>query len=314
MSRLHAAFEPVRQCRMTAALPVSEPGVRERGAPPKLAPMTTLEQARGAAGVRQAVLSDGVTAYDVHGDSGPWVVFVHGLLTPMAGFEGLGRRLSRAGFRVLRYDMFGRGLSDRPAIRYDPALYVRQLRELTESLAISSMHLGAWSMGGVVAGRFALELGERVERMVMIAPALFQRQPPLLRVMRRLPGMRAIVKRQTRRMVERLPYQHFRSPPPGYGEVVTAQLAFPGVGESLASTLRHFAFGYGDELRPLAEHPRRMLVVWGDADRTTPFENARRVCALFPRATLLTVHGARHAPHLENPEQVEPAIERFLRG
>jgi pimeloyl-ACP methyl ester carboxylesterase len=276
--------------------------------------MTTLEQARHAAGVEQAALSDGVTAYHVHGESGPWVVFVHGLMSPMGGFEGLGKRLARAGFRVLRYDMFGRGLSDRPDVRYDPALYVRQLRELTESLSISRLHLGAWSMGGIIAGRFALELGERVERMVMIAPALFHTPPLPLRVMRRLPGMRAIVKKQARRMVEALPHEHFRNPPPGYGEILAAQLAFPGVGESLASTLSHFAFGYGPELAAIAEHPRRLLVVWGDADPVTPYANAKRVCALFPRATLLTVRGALHAPHLEYPEQVEPAIERFLVG
>jgi pimeloyl-ACP methyl ester carboxylesterase len=275
---------------------------------------TTLDEARIEKGVRVAALSEGRTAYAVHGESGPWVVCVHGLLSPMGGFTSLGERLARAGFRVLRYDMFGRGLSDRPDVRYDPALYVRQLRELTESLSITSMHLISWSMGAVIGGRFALENGERVERMVLISPALFQAAPLQLRILLALPGSRALVKLRTPSVFRALPREHFKHPKPGYYELLSAQLAFPGLPESLFSTLRNFAFGYGPELRPLAEHARRMLVVWGDADPTTPYRNAKRVSELFPRATLLTVQGALHAPHLEYPEQVEPAVERFLRG
>ena len=51
-----------------------------------------------------------------------------------------------------------------------------------------------------------------------------------------------------------------------------------------------------------------MLVVWGDSDRATPYRNAPRVLQLYPRATLLTVNGGRHAPHLDDSELVDPAI------
>jgi pimeloyl-ACP methyl ester carboxylesterase len=281
-----------------------------------LAAMMTLEEARSSAQVRVARLGDGATAYEVHGESGPWVVLVHGLLSPMAGFLPLARRLGAAGFRVLRYDMFGRGLSDRPAVRYDPALYVRQLRELTESLSIERMHLGSWSMGAIVAGRFALEHAARVDRLLLIAPALFTLQPLALRMVRRLPGAARLIARQAPAMVRALPRQHFRDSArvPGYLEQVSAQLAFPGLGESLASTLENFAWGYGPELREVGQHQRRVLAVWGDADPVTPFANAPRVCELFPRASLLTVPGALHAPHLEHADVVEPAVERFLRS
>src|SRR5439155_24983892 len=124
---------------------------------------------------------DGVTAYHVHGDAGPWVVLVHGLVTPMYAWESLATALAAAGFRVLRYDQLGRGLSDRPRAQYDLPLYVRQLRQLLAALDIASAHVVGWSMGSVVASRFALESPERVRSHVLIAPGLLVPQPLRLR-------------------------------------------------------------------------------------------------------------------------------------
>ena len=43
--------------------------------------------------------------------------------------------LKDAGFKVLSYDMYGRGYSDRPEVTYDQKLYQGQLLELID---------GAW--------------------------------------------------------------------------------------------------------------------------------------------------------------------------
>jgi pimeloyl-ACP methyl ester carboxylesterase len=126
------------------------------------ASMTSLIQARATVGAQTARLSDGDTAYHRAGDDGPWVVLVHGLVTPSYAWEALAGTLVTEGFRVLRYDEFGRGLSERPPVRYDLDLYVRQLRELTDFLGIETMHLIGWSMGGVIVTRFAAGQRARV--------------------------------------------------------------------------------------------------------------------------------------------------------
>ena len=120
-----------------------------------------------------APLSEGLTAYHIAGDRGPWVVLVHGLVTPSYAWEPLAETLAAEGFRVLRYDHFGRGLSDRPAIRYDLDLYVCQLRELIDTLGIESMHLIGWSMGGLIVTRFAAEHPASVASLTLISPGLF---------------------------------------------------------------------------------------------------------------------------------------------
>ena len=59
------------------------------------------------------------------------------------------KALTDAGFRVLRYDYYGRGFSDRPDVPYTQAFYVRQLAELLDSLKITdSIDLVGLSLGG----------------------------------------------------------------------------------------------------------------------------------------------------------------------
>jgi pimeloyl-ACP methyl ester carboxylesterase len=271
--------------------------------------MTSLIEARAGAGAETARLSAGDTAYHRAGDDGPWVVLVHGLVTPSYAWEAMADTLVTEGFRVLRYDEFGRGLSDRPAVRYDLDLYVRQLRELTDTLGIEMMHLIGWSMGGVIVTRFAAEQPTRVKSITLIAPALYQ-QSRFMRIFTRLPGARSLIGWRVGDVIDQLQKVHLSRPDRfrDYGKRAREQLAFPGMAESLASTVTNFPWGAGDRWRVVGEHPRPVLVVWGDSDRATPYRNAPRVLQLYPRATLLTVNGGRHAPHLDHSELVYPAI------
>lgn len=273
-----------------------------------------LEQARRNAGVHTARLEEGATAYQVEGSTGPWVVLVHGLLTPMFAWEPLSTLLSEHGYRVLRYDQFGRGLSDRPALRYDPALYTRQLTQLTEQLGITCMHLVSWSMGGVIASRFALEQPTRVASLTLIAPALFLQPPRKLRLLLPFALGRRLIARNMRGPIASLAHQHLAFPErfPDYQARMSEQLAFPGLGESFVSTLQHFAWNAGHDWTSLGAHPRRTLVIWGDQDQTTPYANAAPVAKLFPRAQQLRVAGARHGVHLDHQDIVYPALLAHL--
>jgi len=71
------------------------------------------EGVRAQIGGNYVALSDGVTRYQWEGPSeGPVVVLVHGATIPMWVWKNLAADLAEGGFRVLRYDKFGRGYSD----------------------------------------------------------------------------------------------------------------------------------------------------------------------------------------------------------
>ena len=101
-------------------------------------------------------LSDGVVHYQLAGPpQGRTVVLVHGLITPSFIWDYNVPALTEAGFRVLRYDHYGRGFSDRPEVRYDRDLFDRQLLELLQRLNIEQpVDLVGLSMGGAVAVTF----------------------------------------------------------------------------------------------------------------------------------------------------------------
>lgn len=276
--------------------------------------MSSLPEARIAAGADTAALSDGETAYHLAGDDGPWVVLVHGLITPSFAWEPLAEALAQNGFRVLRYDEFGRGLSARPRLRYDLDLYVRQLRELTDALGIEQMHVVSWSMGALIATRFAAENADRVTSLAFIAPGLFMESSGLVQKISRLPVLQRLVAWRVSDVVDRLPAQHLSRPDrfPDYTARASEQLAFPGVGASFASTVAYYPLRAGAQWRVVSGHPRPVLVVWGDDDRVVPYANASRVLDLYPGAELVTVEGGKHAPHLDHAGIVAPAILRHL--
>lgn len=278
--------------------------------------MQSLPQARDAANAGSASLSHGVTAYHVTGDDGPWVVLVHGLVTPGYVWEGLAEELAAQGFRVLRYDQFGRGLSDRPRVNYDLDLYVGQLRELVDALGIDSMHLVGWSMGALIVTRFAAESPDRAASIALIAPGLYAGGSLKLagQFLLRLPGAQKVLASRINDVIDGLQRQHLSRPErfPDYNERAREQLRFPGMAESFASTVAHYPANAGDRWASVGQHRLPVLVVWGTDDSVTPYANHSRVLGLYPGATLLTVEGAKHAPHLDHPEIVYPEILQHL--
>lgn len=81
--------------------------------------------------------------------------------------------LAAAGYRVLLYDLYGRGYSDAPkGVAYDPQLYVMQLALLLQHLQRKSVHVFGFSMGGAIAASFVAAFPELVERdVVLVASA-----------------------------------------------------------------------------------------------------------------------------------------------
>jgi len=91
--------------------------------------------ARRGVGGQFVTLGDGVTHYDVAGpDTGQRVLLAHGFSVPSYIWDSTVTALAGAGFRVARYDYFGRGYSDRPDVAYTADLYDRQMVQLLDSL------------------------------------------------------------------------------------------------------------------------------------------------------------------------------------
>ena len=96
-------------------------------------------------------LSRGVVHYRWFGaETGDLVICIHGLTTPSFVFEGLASHYANNGKRVLVYDHYGRGYSDRPKAKQDKVFFINQLNELLNKLEIKEQkfELVGYSMGG----------------------------------------------------------------------------------------------------------------------------------------------------------------------
>ena len=122
-----------------------------------------LEEFRQGSDYEFAKLSQGITAYKDIGDKNdPAIIIIHGATLPSEGFIGFCSGLSAKGYRVICYDQYGRGYSDRPITNYDMQLYIDQLRELLDFLSIKEAILYGSSMGAPIAINFSNKYNERV--------------------------------------------------------------------------------------------------------------------------------------------------------
>ncbi|MEM6303682.1 MAG: alpha/beta hydrolase [Pseudomonadota bacterium] len=134
------------------------------------------DAARGAGPGQFATLPQGVTHFTWSGPKdGPVVICIHGLTTPSFVWQGLVKGLTAAGFRVLTYDLYGRGYSDRPRGKQDAAFFLRQLSDLmTHEEVRGRVTLIGYSMGGAIATCYAAANPTRLRQLVLIAPAGMQ--------------------------------------------------------------------------------------------------------------------------------------------
>ncbi len=162
------------------------------------------ETARAGLGGTYIRLSDGMTHYKLEGpNDGKVVVLVHGGTVPIWTWDKQAKALKDAGYRILSYDKYGRGYSDRPHVTYDQELYKRQLLELVDKLALTEpFDLIGLSLGGGTVVNFTAQYPHRVRKLVMISPVInnfkvpsFFRIPIIGEFIARLIGVRVIVNR-----------------------------------------------------------------------------------------------------------------------
>ena len=103
----------------------------------------------------------------------PLCVLCHGFsISGVRHFDGLAAAIASRGVPVLTLDLFGRGLSDRPLVRYDGALYTACVAGLLRTLGFdaSPVDILGFSMGGAVIQHFVDTFPQLVRRMIFYAP------------------------------------------------------------------------------------------------------------------------------------------------
>lgn len=261
-------------------------------------------------------LPQGFVHYELAGPAdGRAVVLVHGFSVPYYVWDPVFAALRDAGFRVLRYDLFGRGLSDRPEVRYNADLFDRQLLDLLNALGVNGgSDLVASSMGGPIVATFACRHPERVRRIVWIDPSYGAGGALPLALRAPLWGEYTMATQVAPGLAESQ-LADFVHPEnfPDWPDRFRRQMRYHGFRRALLSTLRDYVTAdWSKDYACVGRAKTPVLLVWGKADLDAPFETNSKVRAAVPQAQFLPVDDAAHFPFLEHPEIVNPALIAFL--
>lgn len=278
------------------------------------------EAARATAGGSFVELSQGCTHYQIGGPSaGRTVVLVHGFSVPYFIWDPTFRALISAELRALRYDLYGRGYSDRPSVIYDLELFVRQLRELLDKLDVETADVIGLSMGGAIASAFTTRFPERVRSLALIDPVGTQGMPLNLlyqAVATRGVGEIVLGLLGTGRMVESVAADFFdKRQVVLFQRRYLDQMHYRGFKRAILSTVRNkMVGGFPQVYAQLGKLNTPVMIIWGEGDHTIPLEQSHSIIGLVPRAKLHVIPGCGHIPHYEKPEVVNPLLMDFLRS
>lgn len=290
------------------------------------------EAARQSAGGSFIRLPDGITHYELGGNDPPlhlgegdpkgWVrdvVLVHGFSVPYYIYDPTFEFLTNSGFRVLRYDLFGRGFSDRPRARYNIDLFVRQLTDLLDALRFTRpVNLVGLSMGGPITATFTARRPERVHSLTLIDPAGARSiaLTPLVRVVKlpfiaeailSLVGSESIVESNAKDFYDPNLVEQFK-------ERYRIQMQYKGFLRAILSSMRNGMLdSFINTYEQVGKMGKPVLLFWGRNDETVPFEHSHNLRTAIPNVEFHVIENCGHIPHYEKPDEVNPILSEFLR-
>lgn len=273
---------------------------------------------RQAAEGRFVDLPGGITHYDWIGPAqGPVVVCVHGLTTPSFVWRGVARGLVTLGFRVLIYDLYGRGLSDRPRGAQHRQFFLNQLDDLlADQNAQGRITLIGYSMGGSIATAWASAHPDRIRQLILIASAGIAVNPGRMARYMRMPGvgdwlMRAFFARNHAKGVEA-----DRGVSDAIDTIVDrqqAELRYRGFVPAVLSSLRGILSEPMEaDFRTLQEAHVPVLEIWGRDDPLIPVAAKERLGAWMHDSRQEVIDGADHSVTFTHTPEVLAAIRDNL--
>ena len=249
-------------------------------------------------------------------EKGPWgsapapLVLLHGFPLDARVWEAQLSGLSDR-FHVLAVDLpgFGQSKSDKP---FSIESQADAVHAMLEKLGLLPVVLGGLSMGGYVSLAYAKKYPTDLKGLVLVdtkaeadTPQAREGRDKMVELVRQK-GSPAVAEQMMPKMIA------------AGAEASKPELAkrLRGIMDACPpKTIEHALLAMRD--RPdfswhLASIPVPTLIVVGEADAITPPAMAESMKREIPRATLSVIRGAGHMSPMEQPDQVNEAMRKFL--
>ncbi len=279
--------------------------------PPILAACSASSTTTAPPAIKGAVKVNGVTLhYEITGQGEP-LILVEGLGTATWLWWKQTPELSRH-FRVVAYDLRGSGWSDKPDEPYSIPMFADDLAGLMDALHIKQAHVLGISLGGYVAQEFAIRYPHKVKRLILCStstngPHAIPPNPDIiLALMTPVAGKDDL----RDRIALSLSPGYAAAHPSDVEQMLAWRLDNPQPVYAYNRQLMS-AVGWTSEGR-LGEITVPTLVLAGSEDRVVPPQNAEILVAGIPHAEKVILQGAGHLLNVEQPEEFNKGVIRFL--
>ncbi|KAI0076964.1 alpha/beta-hydrolase [Panus rudis PR-1116 ss-1] len=256
-------------------------------------------------------------------EKGKKIVLIHGLSVPAIIWQDVAPRLAEKGFRVLVYDLYGRGYSEAPQMTYDTALYTTQLALLLQYIRWEKANIAGVSMGGAIAAAFVNQFPHLAgDRLALLASAGIIESSDMSRTSKFLssPIMQVVTSSYPFRLYLRHLANNSSRVDNPIAELIRIQSAhLPGYNAAIASSIRdgpirNLAPTFAAVGRKMRKDGGNVLLVWGTNDTVVPYRYAARLQALIPQAELVTIEGGKHDITLSHPSEVVDTLTKFFKS
>ncbi|KAJ3306571.1 hypothetical protein HDV03_004700 [Kappamyces sp. JEL0829] len=264
----------------------------------------------------------GLTHYYVFGpEDGQKLVFVHGMTSPAPTLKAFLDCLAAKGYRILAYDLYGRGYSASPGVVFDDGLLISQLATLLHKLAWGKTYIVGYSLGGAITTGYVTRYPEDIEKVALIAPAgLMKTISPLAHLLKVPVVGPLFIHTLGARIISRLSttnhlFDETENPDiKHFNDLQRFHIMHnPGLLRAFASTVLNFPWGgFAERYRRLGM-THQVNVLWGDKDTVVPTELSKDLAELIPDLNLVIQPGYGHSIPIENARLTADIVHSFFR-
>lgn len=256
------------------------------------------------------MIHDGTT-YDLTGPKdAPVVVLIHGLGLTRAVWQWLVPDLTK--FRVLTYDLIGHGETTPP--EGDPTLkdLSDQLAALLDHLKIDKAAIVGFSLGGMIARRFAQDYRDRTTALVVLHSAHTRTAKQQAAILFRVAQAEAEGPEATVDLALQRWFTDAAQVNRPDLMALTRQWVLANKREVYVKLYRILAHGVDEIVAPNPPIAAPTLVLTADEDHGNNPDMSMAIAEEIPRARLVILKGLRHMALAEDPQAVNRPVTDFL--
>jgi len=265
------------------------------------------------------VTVDGKKVHYVEAGNGPPIILIHGFLYHTVMWKKNIDALAEK-FKVYAIDLWGWGYSERLKEKeYSFERYGKQIVGFMDALNIKKATLAGQSMGGGISVYVAAHYPERVDRLILVDPAVIPypmttigkiyQFPFIGEFMNAIPGD-ALMKNN----IKTIWFYDKNKATEEYCKEVLQPLcimgSYAGTMFILRNVLKEPYVEKGANL--LAKMSIPILIIHGREDKAIPLDRSKKLNDLWKGSKLVIFDKAGHSPHEEYPEKFNKLAIGFL--